>query len=73
MEDQAVSDFEDEGVYAEDIWNDHTLNRYTFVEVVEEAVTILAYEYIEKNKGKKPSKKMISEWIEKLLKDQNES
>lgn len=57
---------------SEDVWNEESLNRYMFTDVVAECVAVLAYEYIEKNKGKKPTTKMINEWTAKLLRDENE-
>ena len=52
-----------------DIWNETTTPEYIFAEVVLEAVDVLAYEYVQKNKGKRPTEKMISEWTERLLKE----
>jgi len=61
--------YDDDAVVLQEVWNDHTVPEYTFADVVLEAVDVLAYDYVQKNKGKKPTKAMINEWIERLMKE----
>lgn len=47
--------------------SDGNIPQYTLPEQIEEAVTFLCYQYIEKNNGKKPSKSMINKMIADLF------